>query len=286
MTQTDTATRPESETTTPAVEPTEPTKRRRFEISFVQLFAGALAAMTAAVIGSRLGLSGTVIGAAVGSLVAGVTGSVYTASLDHGRQVIAKAPLAVKAAPTLVMRTRPTAVLPAVAAVPPGVPTQATLAQGAVGTGPTSRRRAWRPVLVSAAAVFVLAGLGITALELATGQSLSGREGTTISQVGSGAAAPAPPPLDDAPVEAPTTDDEPTEGPSETPSDPAETPSEPPAETPSETPTEDPTDVPSEDPTETPTETPSETPTETPSETPSESPTGDSSTGSTEVPSE
>ncbi|GAB2604588.1 hypothetical protein [Pseudactinotalea suaedae] len=263
MTQTETTTRPETETT----DDVEPVKRGRIELSLVQLFAGALAAMTAAVIGSRLGVSGTVVGAAIGSIVAGITGSLYSASLQRGRQVIAKAPLAVKAAPTLVMRTRPTASRTTVGAVPPGVPTQAALA-GEVEAEPRPRRRAWTRVLISAAAVFLLAGLGITAFELATGQSLSGREGTTISEVGSGGAAPAPHPADELPAEVPTTDETPTEEPSESPSDPAETPSETPSEEPTEPPSETPTEAPSEEPSEAPTEDPSAPPTDEPSESP------------------
>lgn len=265
MTQTDTSTRPATETT----DDVEPARRSRLELSLVQLFAGALAAMTAAVIGSRLGVSGTVVGAALGSLVAGVAGSVYSASLQRGRQVIAKAPLTVRAAPTVVMRTRPTASLPTTGAVPPGVPPRATPAGGEPRSEPRLRRRAWKPALAGAAAVFVLAGLGITALELATGQSLSGREGTTISDVGGGAA-PAPQPQDDTPAEAPTTEDEPTDESSETPSGTTETPSEMPAETPSETPTEDPTGTPTDGPSELPSESPSDEPSTPPTPEPSE----------------
>ncbi|WP_156251511.1 hypothetical protein [Pseudactinotalea terrae] len=264
---TQTLTRPENETEA-ELDDAAPPRRRVIELSFVQLVAGALAAMTSALIGSRIGVSGTVIGAAVGSLVAGVAGSVYTASLQRGRQVIARAPVALRS-PTLVMR-RSTAVLPTAAAVPPGVPGQAVLDARPVLP---ARRPRWKPVLAAAAAMFVLAALGITALELATGQSLSGRDGTTISQVSTGAQAQQQP-LPQPPAEIPAED--PTEEASE---DPGQSPSE----TPTEVPTEEgePTDEPSETPSDIPTEEPTETPTEEPSETPSQEPTEDPSTPST-----
>jgi len=262
MTQTETTTsHPESETTDGVERP----KRGRTDLSLVQLFAGALAAMTAAVIGSRLGVSGTVFGAAIGSLVAGVTGSLYTASLQRGRQVIAKAPLAVKAAPILATRARPTASRTTPAAIPPGAPSQAA-PTGEVPTGAKPRRRTWTRALAVAAAVFVLAGLGITALELATGQSLSGREGTTISQVGEGDGAPAPQSPQDRPAEVPTTEEIPTEVPSDSPSVPAETPSQTPSEQPSEEPSETPTEDPAEPLRENPTSDPSAPPTDDVSE--------------------
>lgn len=83
MTDSTTATRP-------AEEPTEP-KPRLLEMSATQLIGGALAAMTAAVIGARLGVAGTVLGAAIGSVVAGAAGSLYTASLKHTRNKLTSA---------------------------------------------------------------------------------------------------------------------------------------------------------------------------------------------------
>ena len=272
MNQTDTLARPHDETT----DDPEPTSRRvPIEISVVQLVAGALAAMTAAVIGSRLGISGTVIGAAIGSVVAGVAGSLYTASLQHGRKVIASTPLAVKAGTG---RVRPTTELPTHAAVPPGVPTQVSPDRGEVTPKRTGRRRRWKSVLASVAAMFVLAGVGITAVELMTGQSLSGREGTTISQVTqdrpatqSSTSRSSTPEIEQQPAEqsateAPLVETEPTEEASQTPSqDPTEAatdeaePTEEAGETPSDVTTDEPTDEPSATPTEEPTEEASST---------------------------
>src|SRR5215217_261702 len=63
-------------------------KPRKFELSLSQVLGGALAAMTAAAIGSRLGSAGTVIGAAAASVVAAVSGAVYTASLRHTHEKV------------------------------------------------------------------------------------------------------------------------------------------------------------------------------------------------------
>src|SRR3984893_8057983 len=59
----------------------------KFELSFVQLIAGCLAAITAAVIASRLGVAGTLIGTAVASIVAPVGAALYTLSIrkTHSR---------------------------------------------------------------------------------------------------------------------------------------------------------------------------------------------------------
>ncbi|MFZ1412459.1 MAG: hypothetical protein WAS07_13470, partial [Micropruina sp.] len=45
-------------------------KAKLFDLSIPQLMAGALTAMTMATVGSRLGVMGTVAGAALGSVVA------------------------------------------------------------------------------------------------------------------------------------------------------------------------------------------------------------------------
>ena len=59
----------------------------KFELSIVQLIAGCLAALTAAVVASRLGVAGTLIGTAVASIVAPVGAALYTLSIrkTHSR---------------------------------------------------------------------------------------------------------------------------------------------------------------------------------------------------------
>src|SRR6476661_9256148 len=63
-------------------------KKKVFDLSLTQVAGGALAAMTAAALGSTLGVGGTIAGAALASVVAGVAGSLYTASLRTGREKV------------------------------------------------------------------------------------------------------------------------------------------------------------------------------------------------------
>ncbi|HEY9292307.1 MAG TPA: hypothetical protein VIP98_13570, partial [Microlunatus sp.] len=66
-------------------EGTEQKPERRLDVSFSQVVGGALAAMTAAAIGSRLGVAGTIIGAAVASVVASIAGSLYVSGIKRTR---------------------------------------------------------------------------------------------------------------------------------------------------------------------------------------------------------
>ena len=69
--------------------PAEP--KRLLDLSATQLVGGALAAMTSAVVGAQLGVAGTILGAALGSIIAGVAGTLYTVSLKRTKDRIASA---------------------------------------------------------------------------------------------------------------------------------------------------------------------------------------------------
>lgn len=64
--------------------------RRSFlaELSWFQVLAGVLAAMTSAWIASALGVAGTIIGAALGSLVVTISSAFYARTLDRGRTLV------------------------------------------------------------------------------------------------------------------------------------------------------------------------------------------------------
>ena len=190
MTDTKTLTRPTTE------QPPEP-KTRRLDMSATQLIGGALAAMTAAVIGAQLGVAGTVLGAAIGSVVAGTAGSLYTASLKHTKDKIASAFVGRvgdtevevdhrSPRPTHRGRRLDTPSPNPTAAVAPASPDPVATAAEVDSAGDPPSRWRWKPILVSTAAVFLLAIAGITAFELISGQSVSGGQGTTITQVGEG----------------------------------------------------------------------------------------------------
>jgi hypothetical protein len=217
----------------PDAEPAKP----KIDLSLTQVLGGALAAMTAAFLGSRLSVAGTVIGAALASIVAAVGGSLYTASLRTTRErvrTVWQGRVGGSAVPATVESTgnrdpRTTAEAPAQPSAPqPGAATAAA-------------RVSWRTVLVAAFAAFALAAVVLTGIELATGSALSGGSGTTVSQV----TEPRPAtPADDASPSAPPSSAAPsataTPTPSSTPSVTAE-----PVPTPSATATEQPTTSPS-----------------------------------------
>lgn len=188
---------------------TEP-KPRLLDMSATQLIGGALAAMTAAVIGARLGSAGTVLGAAVGSIVAGVAGTVYTTSIKRGRDKLASAFVG-RVGDTKVEVSQLPAASHCTSATGPNDETSSwettgwsapTVEQPAASApasvdpvarsadiAPTGRKRSglsWKPVLLGAVAVFALAFAGITGYELVSGQTLSGDNGTTITQVSEG----------------------------------------------------------------------------------------------------
>ena len=65
------------------------TEQPAHKIDWVRTIAGALAAVVSAVLLSRLGAAGTIIGAALGSVVISITTSVFSTGLVHGRRRVA-----------------------------------------------------------------------------------------------------------------------------------------------------------------------------------------------------
>src|SRR5919112_2566842 len=67
---------------------TEQEKKSWLDLSPIQVVGGALAAMTAAALGSRFSVEGTVIGAALASVIAAVASALYTASLRRTHDAV------------------------------------------------------------------------------------------------------------------------------------------------------------------------------------------------------
>lgn len=155
--------------------PVSPTPRERFlDLSLTQVVGGSLAAATAAALGSRLGLVGTIAGAGLISVVSAVAASVYTQSLRRTRARLRRErPLRTADTQAGALVTAPDTA----AATGPGRP------------GPLSRRTLVTRSLLGATAVFVITALTVTGWELATGSSLSGGGATTVSQVAGRSAA-------------------------------------------------------------------------------------------------
>ncbi|MFD7609848.1 hypothetical protein [Streptomyces sp. NPDC059828] len=146
-------------------------KDQRLDLSVPQVAGSTLAAIAAAVLASRLGVYGTIIGAGVVSAVATCGGTVLQHLFRRTGEQIRDA--AVQAGPGPGRSPRP--------------PCEAR-PEGEFGE-PTvhgSRLRGWKRPLSAAVVVFAVAMIGITGYEVATGRELSGGTGTTVGSAVSG----------------------------------------------------------------------------------------------------
>lgn len=147
----------------------------KLDISLPKLLAGALAAVTTAVVGSQLGVAGTIIGAAFASVVGALASSLYTVGLDRTHRTTAQAIRRgyekLRGTPTDETAAPATA---AIGLAEPAGPDPATTA---------TRKRVLRNVLVATGAILGVTIVAITAWELGVGRALDGSEGTTVSQV-------------------------------------------------------------------------------------------------------
>jgi hypothetical protein len=149
----------------------------KMDLSLTQTLGGALAAMTAAALGSRLGVAGTIVGAAVASIIAAVAGSLYTASLRHTREKVKtvwSGHVAGSGTPTSV---------DVVSSVPDwDLPDAASAPQQPVAPRPDRAGLPWKGVLTGAIAAFAIAIVALTGFELLSGTAISGGQGTTVEQ--------------------------------------------------------------------------------------------------------
>jgi hypothetical protein len=150
-------------------------RRRGFlgEVSWFQLAASVLAAVTAAWIASSLGVAGTLVGAAVGSAVVTLTSAFYARTLDKGRTL-----LVTTASGTVIQRR-----------VEEDGEIAETLDQAAEDAPVKSAefvpdeaapRLHWKTIIITTAVVLALALAAITTYELVADRTLDGSKGTTI----------------------------------------------------------------------------------------------------------
>lgn len=238
----------------------ERSEPQRLEINWVQASAGALAAVSSAVLLSTLGVAGTIIGAAAGSLIVTVGNSVYSHYLAASKERAASAAVVARGRATRAReRTRGTGVS---TGAPTLVPSRdrdladAELRRAPAGQRPTWRelvgRLRWRRVAVAAAGVFALSMGAIFTFELITGHAVSTYTGGSDSDgprtsFGGDAGPERTGPTESTPVEptdtpsepAPTEDESTTPGPEESttaPTTPTEPTTAPPTESPPQTP--------------------------------------------------
>ncbi|MFN2496196.1 MAG: hypothetical protein ABR608_09865 [Pseudonocardiaceae bacterium] len=158
---------------------------RKIDLSLTQVAAAALAAVTAAVLGSRLGVAGTLIGAAGASVITTVGTAVYRISLERSRERVR----------ALARRTRPLPVFREGSRTERTHPAADNAAFGdqLLTTGyrsqpwERSRRFAtlrWGAVVMGALGAFVLGMMIITGIEWASGDTIGDNgAGTTLGRV-------------------------------------------------------------------------------------------------------
>jgi hypothetical protein len=194
-------------------------------LNIPKVLAGALAAVTVAVLGSFLGVAGTLAGAAIASVVGSVGTEVYERSIKHGAKK-----LQTVVAPTFVKA--PAAVgTPEVAAAHEEDSPSHTVPADA-----RQRQIRWGRVAGAAIGVFVLAMGAITVFELISGETVAGAVGATSNTSGTSLFGGSSKSSGKTPVTTPssTPTDQPTSGSSADPQVQATTPS-PQASTPADT---------------------------------------------------
>src|SRR6478752_6190787 len=135
-----------------------PTPAPRLELSLPKIVAGALAATSAAVASSWLGVAGTVFGAVVVSVVATVGTALYSHSLRRSQQAIQET------IPVLAARTR---------ADRAHIDGPETVELSAVTSAPQRLPISWSTVVVGCVATLALAFGGLTGFEAVMGKSAS-----------------------------------------------------------------------------------------------------------------
>jgi hypothetical protein len=148
-------------------------------IRISQVLAGALAAVTAALIGSTMGVAGTVVGAGLASVISTVGGAVYLRSIQRTRESVRT----VRA--KVVGRSGGATVL--VSTDDPDADTEAEVSDSSDESGDRppvdKRRRRWPVIVVTSLAAFALGMAAITGVEWLRGESLSGDSGTTFGSI-------------------------------------------------------------------------------------------------------
>ncbi|MGZ5368384.1 hypothetical protein [Aeromicrobium sp.] len=172
------------------------------DVSWFQVFASALAAVTAAWIASSLGVAGTLVGAALGSFVVTLSSAFYARTLDRGRTLLVQTERG-----TIIERH-----------VDEGEVSDAFDEAGDVDSPVVAaefldakRPLQWKTILVTSAIVLAVALAGITAYELIVKHPLGNSGGgTTIGDTVRGG------PKEE-PTETPTTTEPTTRATSSTP---------------------------------------------------------------------
>lgn len=176
-------------------------KRPRLDLSATKVAAGAGASALAAAVGSKLGVAGTIAGAAVASVVSASAGAVLGHSLERGKNAALKARPALEAyqADWWARQAGPDAPREALdatvvldggtqGAVAPDAETVPLPSVSDAESGAGAERRGWKdrvpgrkPLVALTVASFVLGTGGVTAYTLARDGGVPGQNGSVFS---------------------------------------------------------------------------------------------------------
>lgn len=157
-------------------------------VNWVQALAGGLAAMSSAVLLSTIGVAGTIIGAAVGSVVFTIGSAVYSHYLVVSRERVAAARAAARRAAQTLGKARWTSTVSDTAAARADREVAQSQRQLREAEADKDRPVRWRELLqglpwkrglVASAGVFILVMGTIVTFEMLTGRALSSYTGGT-----------------------------------------------------------------------------------------------------------
>jgi len=158
-------------------------QRNRLEINYVQVVASALAAISSAVLLSTVGVAGTIIGAAIGSLFATAGSAIYSYSIRLSHERVARAQAAAFArmqAARVGVLTRPMGRPGSELPDKPDAPASLEPPEKEPPAWREALRRLpWKWLAVIAVGVFVIVMILIVSFELITGRSVSQYTGGT-----------------------------------------------------------------------------------------------------------
>jgi hypothetical protein len=151
-------TSPRPETTDRSEQTEDKEKTQGVQLSATQVAAGALAAVSSAVVASFFGLAGTLIGAALASVISTVSAALYSSSLQKTNEKLRRARGQLPGRQAAVEETKVAPAAPATQVLPAHLDPR---------RAPDRRPRPrWTKVAVYAAAVFVMAMGIVTGIEL------------------------------------------------------------------------------------------------------------------------
>ncbi|KFZ84231.1 hypothetical protein ED92_10065 [Amycolatopsis sp. MJM2582] len=190
-------------------ESTEKTEKTEKQGRIIQVTAAAMAAITAALLGSTLGVAGTVAGAGLASVITTLGGELYLRSLQRTKDAALKARVVL----TVPGRRR---------VLDPGEEETVRLKPSEDEEEPTGRKFKPRWAVIAGVSVvaFAVALVAITGFEGATGKTFGGGTGTTIGKIIGGGQAKEPQDKHDTPPAtspSETKDDRPETTPTNTP---------------------------------------------------------------------